>query len=1547
MEYKKIIDSFNNRICLKDHMSTSTTNTNNNNNNSNNDNNIINTFTITLIGNGSEPPFNNQGLILESLGNLRIIIPSGLQISCKSPILYTNYPSKESDLFDRNKFISINSINNKNDGSNEIVFELNIKRYGCFDYYVEWEDQADNNNKIKGTMGTFQINPLLKVNNVNLPGDAIILQTFLTKCLGPLTDWENHIDAASKLGYNMIHYTPVQEIGASGSSYSIFDQQSIGSKIFPNGGDEQTKLNKLKEFVDLSESKYNILSMIDLVWNHTAHNSKWLNEHPEAGYNTENSTHLKPAVVLDSALMNYGIELYGKEIKSIEHLDQIIADINEKAIKPIKLWEYYVLDVDREVELFKTKFYESSRVKDNHIASSTFSPTFLKGICNPASERQEIINSILKKGTIRDAGHERFSLHIDESVVYKILDNSSSFDHLTKEEQISKYRDILDVVNLNLYKLYDSDTEAILKNIGERIKYERIALHGPKLGPISKSKPLLNTYFTWIQFKNTNGSIREIPLANNGWVFNHNPTVDFASKDSRAYLRRDVIIWGDCVKMRYGNSPSDNPWLWEHMKTYTQKMAKVFHAIRIDNCHSTPIQVAQYLLDAARQVRPNIYVTCELFTGSEEIDNVFVKRLGINSLIREAMVCYDSGELSRVTHRYGGHSIGSIEEVGFKSKFSSGTTSQPYNTKSIKPSLPPALFMDCTHDNETPYQKRTVFDTVPNAAVVAMTASAIGSTRGYDEIFPKTIDLVNETRVYKKNLNLNSGVFPIRTLLNKLHLELALNEYSQVHVHRDNNIIFIQRYSPKLKQSIFMVTHTAFNPVPYETQSVHISVPCKISEFMFGARITYVHGENYKVDQDTLTGFPVDTEILYGEKVLNTMCRVENEYTNEHPLRLNLSNFPSGSILLFRGEIPKDSINSMNAIDSLINNQDSIINSLDKINFVDLNYLLFRTGDEEREATGNSSYSLDNIGSLPFCGLTGFSHLLKRIAEFNDLGHPLNGNLRNGNWAMDYIVNRLNQRPNLAKIQQWFTSSFNLVKSLPRHLIPMYFYKVFMTAYRATLEKAISMMPEFVQKGNWFVHALAITSIQFYGVSTPLISNPNVLEGVEDREASMAAGFPHFSTGYMRSWGRDTFISLNGILLVPGRIQEAKNLIIGFGYCLRFGLIPNLLDRGAKARYNARDATWWYLKSIQDTYNAIKDEKEKESFLQSKVFRLFPPSSDSPYSTIQDMIHEILQAHATGIHFREPNAGREIDDRMRDEGFNIDISLNKDNGFLYGGNELNAGTWMDKMGESMKAGSHGFPATPRDGAPIEITAMLYSTLDWVSKLNNAKKFKYNAVQFNGSSFSYQAWADLIKTNFEKYYFIPPPSEDKKYIINHEYVRRRNIYKDVVGSKFIYSDYQFRPNICVAMAFAPDLFNTEHAAKSLELIQSHLAGPLGMKTLDPNDPHYHGNYDNSVDSTYKPTARGFNYHCGPEWVWVYGFFLQSVLVFKKFSNSNLKNHTIESLLLKHKEHITHTPYESLPELTNREGSHCRFSCDSQAWSIATILYSLYKSSSSSN
>lgn len=180
---------------------------------------------------------------------------------------------------------------------------------------------------------------------------------------------------------------------------------------------------------------------------------------------------------------------------------------------------------------------------------------------------------------------------------------------------------------------------------------------------------------------------------------------------------------------------------------------------------------------------------------------------------------------------------------------------------------------------------------------------------------------------------------------------------------------------------------------------------------------------------------------------------------------------------------------------------------------------------------------------------------------------------------------------------------------------------------------------------------------------------------------------------------------------------------------------------------------------------------------------------------MHQIIHEALTVHFQGLVFRERNAGREIDEHMTEKGFNNQIGVKPNSGFVFGGNDANCGTWMDKMGSSDKAKNRGVPSTPRDGSAVELVGLQYAGLRFLQKLAASKLIPYDSVERNGKSgektvWTFKQWADLIQQNFEKEFFVIPEMGPL--------VNKKGIYKDSVGASQPWADFQLRCNFPISM-----------------------------------------------------------------------------------------------------------------------------------------------------
>jgi predicted glycogen debranching enzyme len=159
---------------------------------------------------------------------------------------------------------------------------------------------------------------------------------------------------------------------------------------------------------------------------------------------------------------------------------------------------------------------------------------------------------------------------------------------------------------------------------------------------------------------------------------------------------------------------------------------------------------------------------------------------------------------------------------------------------------------------------------------------------------------------------------------------------------------------------------------------------------------------------------------------------------------------------------------------------------------------------------------------------------------------------------------------------------------------------------------------------------------------------------------SIIAGYPWFT-----DWGRDSMISLPGLLLATRRHAEARSLLETFASHRRGGLIPNVFDdRTGEAWYNTVDASLWFLHAACEYLRVTADRAGFDARIRGACL-------------------DIVDAYRRGTDFG--------------------IRMDPEDGLIEAGSPDTQLTWMDAKRE-------GVVFTPRHGKPVEINALWYSGL---------------------------------------------------------------------------------------------------------------------------------------------------------------------------------------------------------------------------------------------
>ena len=639
---------------------------------------------------------------------------------------------------------------------NVVNFKINFKKPGIFTFLILYKSKETN--KFQLTEPFFiLVNPIIDLgkddngdlNKITL--SKIQLQSVLSKNLGKLSNFENYYKEVSLLKYNFIHFTSIQSLSSSDNLFSLKNQNEISDSFFEEKLSNEEKLNKFKENINLLREKYHIGSLINIILNQTSIESNWLYENPECGYTLENCPWLTVSYELDKLLVNYSnLFLNGKVscesapyINNENDLNLVIDDI-KKTILRENFEEFFLIPIEDYISKFMD-FYKKLEKEQSYSIKRTHLFNELEKKYNITTNEQGKL--ILNDATLYDLislkcynyGESRFGIKINiEFVSMLLLENFRDKKSNTYQNEfhfIQIVKRFINKINEDWIIKVNEMIKYALLNIKEFIRYEFIELKRTGL-----RRKLIDNYFHVIDPNDK----KKIFLCN-GFIMQsedlNNPFPDFSEEGTWYLFKRKVIINNDTLKINYGKNFESCPkFLIEHMSKYLNDMSEIFNGLFIDNIISIPKFIIKYLINEARKKNENLIIMTQLPEMNSEIEANFTIECGINLFSKEMIWCTNTNEILLNISTFGKKNI---------EKYKSDINPNKNNSKTLISEKPLTLLFDLSIDNMSYYHHYNNLSlNLSMMACISLLDCAIGSSRGFDQLFPFQPSSIKENRNY-------------------------------------------------------------------------------------------------------------------------------------------------------------------------------------------------------------------------------------------------------------------------------------------------------------------------------------------------------------------------------------------------------------------------------------------------------------------------------------------------------------------------------------------------------------------------------------------------------------------------------------------------------------------------------------------------------------------------------------------------------------------------------------------------------------------------------
>lgn len=396
------------------------------------------------------------------------------------------------------------------------------------------------------------------------------------------------------------------------------------------------------------------------------------------------------------------------------------------------------------------------------------------------------------------------------------------------------------------------------------------------------------------------------------------------------------------------------------------------------------------------------------------------------------------------------------------------------------------------------------------------------------------------------------------------------------------------------------------------------------------------------------------------------------------------------------------------------------------------------------------------------------------------------------------------------------------------------------------LEQELFVRNEFLEKSpmkSAFAKRCAIAADQFV-IRTSL--GPRIVSGYPWQEDSI----------------RETLMSLPGLLLVFENYEEARAILRDCSKLVIGGLLPHrFYCNGDKPNLQlpSMDSPLWFIWACQKYWEATKDI----AFLKE----------------MKNPMEQIVRAYKEGI-------------RIPDPSMQLEIYMDQDG--LIWGSATTPLTWMNgKIADWL--------ATPRKGKPVEIQALWYNALQFLSEL---------CLKLNENDPAYAELAKKARASFNSLFWNP----------------QNNYMYDVIDGNR--REGSIRPNALYAMSLPYEILDNEKFKPALDTAWRNLYTSLGLRTLSPNEPHFHGNFKG--DHRDKISAA----HNGTVLTFLFGSFLTAY--FKAYGRDQKNKEEAIQFLSPFISHLADAGLGTISEMFDGNSPHNPRGCIAEARSVAEIL-----------